>query len=134
MSPAPQAEQIRESVLRSLATREAYTDLQVQNMLGALRQAEIGVKAELLRINESTIISKGLEVRRSQLIGIQQEIDAITMDLKKELSLISKRSLTGAYRKSFDDVVNEWANMGVSSYSELSQAERLKLVSSPVII
>ena len=127
MSPAPQAEQIREAVLRSLASREVYTDLQVQKMFSALRQAETGVKAELLRIKEKSIISKGLEIRRSQLTGIQNEIDAITRELKKEMSLLSRRSLTGAYRKSFEDVVNEWADMGVSSYSGLSHAERLKL-------
>ncbi|NQS99079.1 MAG: minor capsid protein [candidate division Zixibacteria bacterium] len=43
------------------------------------------------------------------------------------MSLVSRRSLTGGYRKSFEDVVNEWADMGVPSYSELSHAERLKL-------
>ena len=127
MSPAPQAERIQQAVMRSVQSRDLYSEQQIKKMLGALRQAETGVKAELLRIKEKSIISKGLEIRHSQLTGIQQEIDVITRDLKKEMSLISKRSLTGAYRKSFEDVVNEWANMGVSSYSGLSHTERLKL-------
>ena len=127
MSPAPQAERIRQAVMCSVNSRDLYTKAQVKSMFGALRSAETNVKAELLRIKERSIISKGLEVRRSQLKGIQREIDSITRDLRKEMSLISRRSMTGAYRKSFDDVVNEWADMGVPSYSGLSHAERLKL-------
>ena len=127
MSPVSQKERIRQAVMRSVQSRDLYTKQQVKNMLSALKQAENGVKAELLRIKEKSIISKGLEIRRSQLVGIQKEIDAITRDLKKEMSLFSKRSLKGAFRKSFDDVVNEWADMGVPSYSELSHAERLAL-------
>ena len=119
MSPESQKERIRQAVMRSVQARDLYTEQQVKKMLSALKQAENGVKAELLRIKEKSIISKGLEVRRSQLTGIQNEIDAITRDLKKEMSLISKRSLTGAYRKSFKDVVNEWAEMGVPSYSNV---------------
>ena len=61
------------------------------------------------------------------MTGIQNEIDVITRDLRKEMSLISKRSLTGAFRKSFDDVMNEWAAMDVPSYSGLSHTERLAL-------
>ena len=75
-----QAEKIAEAVLKSLAAREAYSDLQVQNMLKALQEADTRIKAELLRIKEKSIISKGLEVRRSQLQGIQKEIDSITRD------------------------------------------------------
>ena len=122
-----QAEQIAEAVSRSLASREAYTSLQVQNMFNALKEADTRVKAELMRIKERSIITKGLEVRRVQLKGIQREIDSITRDLRKEMSLISRQSMTGAYRKSFDDVVNEWVDMSVPSYSDLSHAERLKL-------
>ena len=127
MSPASQKERIRQAVMRSVQSRDLYTAQQVKKMLSALRQAETGVKAELLRIKEKSIISKGLEVRRSQLRGIQREIDSITRDLRKEMSLISRQSMNGVFRKSFDDVVNEWADMGVPSYSGLSHAERLKL-------
>ena len=127
MSPASQKERIRDAVMRSVRSRDLYTEQQVKKMLSALRQAENGVKAELLRIKERSIISKGLEVRRSQLVSIQREIDSIIRDLRKEISLISRRSLKGAFRKSFDDVVNEWAEMGVPSYSGLSHAERLAL-------
>ena len=127
MSPAPQAEQIREAVLRSLASREAYTDLQVQNMLGALQAADIRVKAELLRINENTIISKGLEVRRSQLNGIQKEIDVIGKDLKKELSIISRNGMQGGFQQGLQSGVQEFGNIGLPFYSDLSVAEQVKL-------
>ena len=127
MSPVSQKERIRQAVLRSVQSRDLYTEQQVKKMMSALRQAETGVKAELLRIKERSIISKGLEIRRSQLAGIQKEIDAITRDLKKEMSLISRQSMSGAFRKSFDDVVSEWVDMGLPSYSGLSHAERLKL-------
>jgi len=127
MSPASQKERIRQAVMRSVRSRDLYTEAQVKSMFGALRSAETNVKAELLRIKERSIISKGLEVRRSQLKGIQREIDSITRDLRKEMSLVSRQSMNGAYRKSFDDVVNEWADMGVPTYAGLSQAERLKM-------
>ena len=122
-----QAERIEQAVWKSIRSRDHYAEERVKRMLDALRTAETNVKAELMRIKERSIITKGLEVRQTQLKGIQREIDSITRDLRKEMSLISRRSLTGAYRKSFDDVLNEWANMGVPSYSDLSHAERLKL-------
>ena len=127
MSPASQSERIRQAVMRSVRSRDLYTEAQVKNMFGALRTAETNVKAELMRIKERSIITKGLEVRRSQLKGIQREIDSITRDLRKEMSLVSRQSMTGAYRKSFDDVVNEWADMGVPTYTSLSPVERLKM-------
>jgi len=46
MSPAPQAERIRQAVMRSVQSRDLYTEQQVKKMMGALRQAETGVKAE----------------------------------------------------------------------------------------
>ena len=106
---------------------KGYTEAQVKGMFGALRTAETNVKAELMRIKERSIITKGLEVRQAQLKSIQREIDSITRDLRKEMSLVSRQSMTGAYRKSFDDVVNEWADMGVPTYTSLSPVERLKM-------
>ena len=47
--------------------------------------------------------------------------------MKKEMSLLSRESMNSAFRKSFDDVVSEWVDMGVPSYSGLSHAERVKL-------
>ena len=121
----PQADRIRIAIENSLNSRDLYTEQQVKLTLEALKQAEQNVKAELVRIKERSIISKGLEIRRSQLQGIQKEIDGIAEDLKKQMSLIAKKSMNGAFRNSFDDVVNEWADMGVPSYSGLSQSERM---------
>jgi len=129
MNTLSQTERIRQAILNSVQSRDLYTEQQVKQMLKALKQAEIGVKAELLRIKEKAIISKGLEIRQTQLEGIRKEIDTISRELKKEMSLIAQRSMMGAYRRSFEDVVNEWAEMGAPSYSTLSQVERLKLVS-----
>ena len=121
----PQAERIRIAIENCLNSRDLYTEQQIKQMLRALKEAEKSVKAELVRIKERSIISKGLEIRRSQLQGIQKEIDDIAGDLKKRMSLIAKKSMNGAFRSSFDDVVNEWADMGVSPYSGLSQSERM---------
>ena len=121
----PQADRIRIAIENSLKSRDLYTEQQVTQMLKALKQAEKNVKAELVRIKERSIISKGLEIRRSQLQGIQKEIDDIVEDLKKQMSLIARKSMNGAFRNSFDDVVNEWADMGAPSYSGLSQSERM---------
>jgi len=129
MNTLSQTERIQQAILNSVQSRDHYNEQQVKTMLKALKQAETGVKAELLRIKEKSIISKGLEIRQTQLEGIQKEIDTISKELKKEMSFIARRSMIGAYRRSFEDVVNEWAEMGAPSYSGLSQAGRLKLVS-----
>ena len=121
----PQADRIRKAIEKSLNSRDAYTEQQVLKMLDTLKEAEKNVKAELVRIKEKSIISRGLEIRQSQLQGIQREIDDITKDLKERMSLISKKSMNGAFRSSFDDVVNEFADMGAPAYSKLSHAERL---------
>ena len=122
-----QAEQIAEAVSRSLASREAYTNLQVQNMFNALKEADTRVKAELMRIKERAIISKGLEVRRSQLRGIQKEIDVITKDLKKELSVVARGSLHGGFQQGIQRSIREFGDIGMPYYSGLSHGERLKL-------
>ena len=121
----PQADRIRNAIEKSLNSRDAYTEEQVVKMLDALKEAEKNVKAELVSIKEKSIISKGLEIRQSQLLGIQREIDDIAKDLKDRMSLIAKKSMNGAFRSSFDDVVNEFADMGAPAYSKLSHAERL---------
>jgi len=122
-----QAKQIAEVVSRSLAAREAYTDLQVQNMLKALQEADTRIKAELMRIKEKSIISKGLEVRRSQLQGIQQEIDVIAKDLKKELSLLSRNGLQGGFQQGMQTSISEFSDIGLPFYSDLSAVEQAKL-------
>ena len=122
-----QAEQIAEAVSRSLASREAYTNLQVQNMFNALKESDIRVKVELMRIKERAIISKGLEVRRSQLKGIQREIDVITKDLKKELSVVSRRGLNGGFQQGIQRSIHEFGDIDMPYYSGLSHGARLKL-------
>jgi SPP1 gp7 family putative phage head morphogenesis protein len=128
MNSLSQAERIQQAILKSVQSRDQYAEKQVKQMLKTLKQAETGVKAELLRIKEKSIISKGLEIRQTQLEGIQKEIDIISRELRKEMSLIARRSMMGAYRKSFEDVVNEWGEIGAPSYSGLSQVEKVKLV------
>jgi SPP1 gp7 family putative phage head morphogenesis protein len=122
-----QAERIAEAVSKSLAAREAYSDLQVQNMLKALQEADTRIKAELLRINEKSIISKGLEVRRSQLGGIQKEINSITSDLKKDLSLISRNGLQGGFQQGMQTSIREFGDIGLPFYTDLSPGEQAKL-------
>jgi len=122
-----QADKIAEAVSRSLSVREAYTDLQVQNMLMALQEADTRIKAELIRIKEKSIISKGLEVRRSQLGGIQKEIESISKDLKKELSLISRSGLQGGFQQGMQTSIRELGDIGLPFYTDLSPAEQTKL-------
>jgi len=122
-----QVERIAEAVSRSLAVREAYTDLQVQKMLKALQSADTQIKAELIRIKEKSIISKGLEVRWSQLGGIQKEIDNITRDLKKELSLISHSGMQGGFQQGMQTSIHELGDIGLPFYTDLSPGEQAKL-------
>ncbi|MBC8278983.1 MAG: minor capsid protein [FCB group bacterium] len=122
-----QAEQIAEAVFKSLNSREAYTDLQVQKMFSALQEADTRIKAELIRIKEKSIISKGLEVRRSQLRGIRKEIDVISRDLKKELSVISRSGLQGGFQHGMKTSIREFGDIGLPFYSDLSATEQAKM-------
>ena len=99
----------------------------VLTLLKALKQVETRVKAELLRIKERAIISKGLEVRRVQLRGIQKEIDVITKDLKKELSVVARGSLNGGFQQGMQRSIGEFGDIGMPYYSGLSHGEQLKL-------
>ena len=122
-----QAEQIAEAVSRSLTSREAYTDLQVQKMFSALQEADTRIKAELIRIEDKSIISKGLEVRRSQLKGIRKEIDVIARDLERELSVISRSGLQGGFQQGMKTSIREFGDIGLPFYSDLSAAEQAKI-------
>ena len=122
-----QAEQIANAVSRSLTSREAYTDLQVQKMFGALKEADTRIKAELIRIKEKSIISKGLEVRRSQLSSIQKEIDVITRDLKKEFSVISRSGIQEGFQHGMKTSIREFGDIGLPYYSNLSVVEQAKM-------
>ena len=72
-----QAEKIQQAVLRSLHSRDLYTERQVNSMLKSLRTAELHVKSQLVEIGEKKLLKKGLEVRREQLRGIQKGMDGI---------------------------------------------------------
>jgi len=122
-----QSEQISAAVTHSLSSREVYADLQVKQMLGALSEAEKRIKVELLRIQETSIISKGLVIRKAQLEGIQKEITAITNDLKRNLSVISRESLRGGFQQGIQSSIVELADIGLPYYSGISTAEQLKL-------
>ncbi len=47
-----QAERIQQAVLRSIRSRDLYTEQQVNTMLKVLREADRRVKAELVRIGD----------------------------------------------------------------------------------
>ena len=123
----PQADRIRKAIEKSLKSRDSYTEYQVKKMLEALKEAEKNVKAEIVHIKEKSIISKGLEIRQSQLQVIQKEIEEIARELKNNMSLIAKESMNGAFKNSFTDGVNEFADMGVPRFSKLTQAEKIAL-------
>jgi len=121
----PQADRIRKAIEKSLDSRDSYTEEQVAKMLEALKEAEKNVKVELVRIKEKSIISKGLEIRQSQLQDIQKEIEEIAKNLRMKMSLIAKESMNEAFRNSFADVVNEFADMDAPWFSKLSQTEKI---------
>ncbi len=122
-----QAERIAEAVSRSLASREDYTNLQALKMFSALQETDTRIKAELIRIKEKSIISKGLEVRRSQLQGIQKDIDIITRDLKKELSVISRSGMQGGFQQGMKTTIREFGDIGLPFYSDLSATDQARL-------
>jgi len=88
-----QALQIQQAVLRSLHSRDLYTERQVNSMLNVLRTAEVHVKAKLVEIGEKKLLKKGLEIRSEQLQDIQRGIDEIIKDLKSNQTLIIKNAL-----------------------------------------
>ncbi len=71
-------------------------------MLKALSEADIGVKAELARIGEGTLLKKGLEVRREQLRGVQGRIDEIVRDLKSNQTLLMKDAVKTSFQNGIE--------------------------------
>ena len=93
-----QAEKIQKAVLRSLHSRDLYTERQVHTMLNILNKAETHVKSQLVEIGQKKIIPKGLEVRREQLRGIQTGIDAIIRDMRNEQTVIMKTAIKDSFK------------------------------------
>ncbi len=70
-----QAEQIQHAVLRSLHSRDLYTERQVNSMLKSLHTAEFHVKAQLVEIGDKKLLKKGvpgLFIIRPISIGFQR--------------------------------------------------------------
>jgi len=122
-----QAERIQQAVLRSIHSRDLYTEQKVNAMLKALREADRRVKAELVRIGDGTLLKKGLEVRREQLRGVQGRIDEIVRDLKAEQTLLMKGAVKESYQKGIESNIREIGELGFPHYESLTHADRLKL-------
>ena len=122
-----QAEQIQQAVLRSIHSRDLYTEQQVNAMLKVLREADRRVKTELVRIGDGTLLKKGLEVRREQLRGVQQRIDEIVRDLKAEQTLLIKGAVKESYQNGIESNIREFGELGFPHYEGLSHADRIQL-------
>ena len=122
-----QAERIQQAVLRSIHSRDLYTEQQVNVLLKVLREADQRVKAELVRIGDGTLLKKGLEVRREQLRGVQQRIDEIVRDLKAEQTLLIKGAVKESFQNGIEGNIREFGELGFPHYESLSHADRVKL-------
>ena len=122
-----QAEHIQQAVLRSIHSRDLYTEQQVNAMLKTLRGAERQIKTELVRIGDGTLLKKGLEVRRDQLRGIHYRIDEIVRDLKTEQTLLMKGAVKESYQNGIEGNIREFGELGFPHYESLSHADRIKL-------
>jgi len=125
-----QAERIQAAVLKSIHSRDLYSEQQVNAMLKALSEAEIQVKAELARIGKGTLLKKGLEVRREQLRGIQGRIDEIVRDLKANQTLLMKDAVKTSFQNGIEGGIAEFGQIGLPYYDILSHADRVKLAGS----
>jgi len=122
-----QAEQIQQAVLRSLHSRDLYTERQVNAMMKTLQKADTYVKAELVRIGDSKVLKKGLEVRKEQLKGIQNQIDGIVRDLKNEQTLMMKTAVRESFQNGITGSIGEFSELRFPHYENLSHEDRVKL-------
>ena len=122
-----QAERIQQVVLRSMHSRDLYTERQVNEMMKTLQKADTYVKAELVRFGDSKVLKKGLEVRREQLRGIHYRIDEIVRDLKTEQTLLMKGAVKESYQKGIEGNLREFGELGFPHYESLTHADRIKL-------
>jgi len=122
-----QAEQIQQAVLRSLHSRDLYTERQVNKMLKSLRTAEMHVKSQLVDIGEKKLLKKGLEVRREQLRGIQKGIDEIIRDLKHDQTIIIKTAVRDSFQNGITSSTREFSELRFPHYENLSHEDQVKL-------
>jgi len=122
-----QAEQIQQAVLRSLHSRDLYTERQVNSMLKSLHTAEMHVKAQLAEIGDKQILKKGLEIRREQLRGIQKGIDEIISDLKNNQTALLKTAVRDSFQNGINGSIGEFSELKFPHYENLSHEDRIKL-------
>ena len=122
-----QAEQIQQAVLRSLHSRDLYTEQQVNAMLKTLGNAEMHVKSQLVQIGEKKLLKKGLKVRREQLRGIQKGIDEIISDLKRDQTVIMKTAVRESFQNGITGSIGEFSDLKFPHYESLSHEDRIKL-------
>ena len=122
-----QAEKIQQAVLRSLHSRDLYTERQVHSMLKILHKAETHVKSQLVEIGQKKIIPKGLEVRREQLRGIQTGIDEIVRNMKNDQTVIMKTAIRDSFQNGITGGIGEFSDLGFPHYDNLSHEDRIKL-------
>jgi len=122
-----QAEQIQQAVLRSLHSRDLYTERQVNSMLKSLHTAEMHVKEQLAEIGDKQLLKKGLEIRREQLRGIQKGIDEIISDLKSNQTLIMKTAVKDSFQNGITGSIGEFSELKFPHYENLSHKDRIKL-------
>lgn len=122
-----QAEKIQAAVLKSLQSRDLYSEQQVNAMLKTLSEAEMRVKSELVKIGDGTLLKKGLLVRREQLRGVQQRIDEIVRDLKANQISLVKEAAKSSFQNGITHGIGEFGQIGLPFYDALTPADQLKL-------
>jgi len=113
--------------LRSIHSRDLYTERHVNEMVKTLQKADTYVKAELVRIGDSKVLKKGLEVRKEQLKGIQNQIDGIVRDLKNEQTLMMKTAVKESFQNGVTGSIGEFSELRFPHYENLSHEDRVKL-------
>ena len=122
-----QAEQIQQAVLRSLHSRDLYTERQVNSMLKSLHTAEMHVKSQLAEIGDKQLLKKGLEIRREQLRGIQKGIDEIISDLKSNQTVVIRSAVRDSFQNGISGSIGEFSELKFPHYENLSHEDRIKL-------
>ena len=122
-----QAQQIQQAVLRSLHSRDLYTERQVNTMLKSLHTAEMHVKSQLAGIGEKKLLKKGLEIRREQLRGIQKGIDDIISDMKSNQTVVIKSAVRESFQNGITGGIGEFSELKFPHYENLSHEDRIKL-------
>jgi len=122
-----QAEQIQQAVLRSIHTRDLYTERQVNSMLKSLHTAEMHVKSQLAEIGDKQILKKGLEIRREQLRGIQKGIDEIISNMKNNQTVVMRSAVKDSFQSGISGSIGEFSELKFPHYENLSHEDRVKL-------